>query len=131
MFVEKFHSCYQDGLDGGRDMRSLASLNVFLVLFWYILLSLNARFLTVILFTGCSLLIANIQSYKKKYTSVIDSLILANMALLFTALDRNILVISFFQIIFVIIILIPALGLFSFVLYKLLKKPLKPEYLSK
>ena len=44
---------------------------------------------------GCSLFIANIQPYKKKYMSVIDSLILANMALLSAALDRKRLCFSF------------------------------------
>ena len=28
-FVEKFYSCYRDGLDGGRGMRSFASLYFF------------------------------------------------------------------------------------------------------
>ena len=30
LFMEKFHSCYRDGLDGGRDMRSFAGLYFFL-----------------------------------------------------------------------------------------------------
>ena len=30
IFVEKFYSCYRDGLNGGRDMRSLASLYFYL-----------------------------------------------------------------------------------------------------
>jgi hypothetical protein len=28
--MEKFYSCYRDGLDGGRDMRSFASLHLFI-----------------------------------------------------------------------------------------------------
>ena len=127
MFVEKFYSCYRDGLDGGRDMRSLASLYFFVVVIWYILFSIinNGLFLTAIFLTGCSLFIAIIQPYKKKYMSVIDSLILANMALSNAALDRNIYLL---QIVVGISTLIPPLGLFSFVIYKLLKKLLKPVF---
>ena len=135
MFVEKFHSCYRDGLDGGRDMRSLASLYFFGVLLSYILLSItrSAYFVMATLFGGCSLFIANIQPYKKKYMSVIDSLILANMAFLCFAVDRNIhSTMPFFETVVTVgtSALIPALGLFSLVLYKLLKKPLKPVFAS-
>ena len=35
IFVEKFYSCYRDCLDGGRDMRSLASLYFFVILLSY------------------------------------------------------------------------------------------------
>ena len=130
IFVEKFYSCYRDGLDGGRDMRSLASLYFFVVLLGYILWSIESvYFLIATLFGGCSLFIANIQPYKKKYMSVIDSLILANMALLSAALDRNFYASPFFQIIVGISVLIPVLGLFSFVVYKLLKKPLKTVFI--
>ena len=126
IFVEKFHSCYRDGLDGGRDMRSLASLYFFVVLFGFIFWSFvneAVYFLTAALFGGCSLFIAIIQPYKKKYMSVIDSLILANMALSSAALDRNFFA-SFFQIIIGLLVFSPALGLSSFIIYKVLKKPL-------
>ena len=68
ILVEKFYSCYRDGLDGGRDMRSLASLYFFLVLFIYTILPINGLgyFLVATLFGGCSLFIASIQPYKKK-----------------------------------------------------------------
>ena len=130
IFVEKFYSCYRDGLDGGRDMRSLASLYFFIVLFGFILWSIeSAFFLIAIFFGGCSLFIANVQPYKKKYMSVIDSLILANMALVSAALDKNFYTSRFFQIIIGLSVLLPALGLFSFVMYKLLKKPLKGAFI--
>ena len=128
MFVEKFYSCYRDGLDGGRDMRSLASLYFFVVVILYILFSIinSGLFLTAIFLTGCSLFIAIIQPYKKKYMSVIDSLILANLALSNAVfLDRTV---PLLQIVVGISALIPALGLFSFVIYKLLKKLLKPVF---
>ena len=37
IFVEKFYNCYRDGLDGGRDMRSFASLNLFIILIYMLL----------------------------------------------------------------------------------------------
>ena len=37
IFVEKFYSCYRDGLDGGRDMRSFAALYFFILLIGYIM----------------------------------------------------------------------------------------------
>ena len=37
MFLDKFYSCYKDGLDGGRDMRSFASLYFFV--YWFIFAS--------------------------------------------------------------------------------------------
>ena len=112
-------------------MRSLASLYFIIVLLGYILWSIeSAYFLIAALWCGCSLFIANIQPYKKTYMSVIDSLILANMALLSAALDRNFYVSLFFQIIIRLSTLTPALGLFSFVIYKLFKKPLKRVFIQ-
>ena len=131
--VEKFHSCYRDGLDGGRDMRSLASLYFIILLLGYILRSVGSTvFPVTALFGGCSLFIANIQPYKKKYMSVINSLIFANLALSSAALVRNAYAFPFFRFITGILGLVPALGLalFGFVMYKLLEKPLKTVYTS-
>ena len=130
IFVEKFYNCYRDGLDGGRDMRSLASLYFFVLLFGYILISINeATFFPITALTSvCSLFIANVQPHKKRYMSVIDSLIFANLALLSAAIDRNVNAFPYLRLITEILRLIPALGLFSFVVYKLLKKPFKGTF---
>ena len=127
IFVEKFYNCYRDGLDGGRDMRSLASLYFLVLLLGYILWSINgaAFFPVTALCVACSLFIANVQPYKKRYMSVIDSLIFANLALLSATIDRNIYAVPYLRVIAEILRLIPALGLSSFVVYKILKKPLK------
>ena len=127
IFMEKFHSCYRDGLDGGKDMRSIAALYFFVLLVSYISRSINGTnlFPLTTLYAVCSLFIANVQPYKKKYMSVIDSLIFATLALLTAALDRNIYASSSFALLTKILSLIPALGLFSFVVYKLMKKQLK------
>ena len=93
IFVEKFYSCFRDGLDGGRDMRSLASLYFFLRLIINFIfidqIPLSASYTFVaILYAGCSLMIAIIQPYKKSSMNTIDSLILANMALISVLLDK-------------------------------------------
>ena len=62
--------------------------------------------------------------------SVIDTLILANIAFLYTALDKNIHALSFFRYISGMSAIIPALGLFSYVVYRVIfKKPLKKAIL--
>ena len=95
IFVEKFYNCYKDGLDGGKDMRSLASLYFIIrVIVNFIFIDqipISASYTFVaILYAGCSLLIAIVQPYKKAFINTIDSLILANMALITILLDKYI-----------------------------------------
>ena len=52
------------------------------------------------------------------------------MALIVAALDRNIYASRFFQIVPVILGLLPAIGMLSFVIYKLFNKPLKEAFLK-
>ena len=131
IFIEKFYCCYRDSLDGGKDMRSLASFYFFIPLLCSILWSIeSAHFLITTLFGASSLLIAYIQPYKKKYMSILDSIILANMALIVAALDRNIYDSHLFQIITVFLVLLPAIGMLSFVVYKLFNKPLKEAFIK-
>ena len=128
IFADKFYSYYRDGLKGGRDTRSLASFYFFIILLSYSLWSIESTqfFLIGTLFGGCSVFIAIVQPYRKKYMSVIDALILANMTFLYTTLDRNIYVLPFFRYISGISAMIPALGLFSYVVYRVIfKRPLK------
>ena len=78
IFVEKFYSCFRDGLDGGREIRSLASLYFFLrsiINFIFIdQIPLSALYTFVaILYAGCSLMIAIVQPYKKSSVNTIDS----------------------------------------------------------
>ena len=61
---------------------------------------------------------------------MIDSLIFATLALLSAAIDRNINAIPYLRLFTEILRLIPVLGLFSFVIYKLTKKPLKMIFTS-
>ena len=133
IFVEKYYSCYRDGLDGGRDLRSLASLYFFLRLvinFIFIdQIPLSASYtLAAILYGGCSILIAILQPYKKSYMNTIDSLILANMALITILLDKysgqdnsNVFG-TIYLVIGSILTTLPMLGMIGFVTYKIIKK---------
>ena len=94
IFVEKFYSCFRDGLNGGKDMRTLASLYFFLRLMNYLMFTINLiplsesyTFVSILL-TGCSLMVAIIQPYKKSFMNSIDSLILANIGLIALLLDK-------------------------------------------
>lgn len=94
IFVEKFYNCYRDGLDGSRDMRGLVSMYFFLRLivnFLNVYQILNTISFTadVILYAAFSLLISLLQPYKKTYMNVLDTLILANMAIISFLLDKE------------------------------------------
>ena len=86
IFVEKFHSCYRNGLDGGRDMRSFSGL-YFVLRVLSCLYFMTYRFLPewtyeTILFTSAAMLISLVQPYKKMYMNVLNSLLLALLAML-------------------------------------------------
>ena len=65
IFVEKFYSCYRDGLDGGRDMRSFASLHLFIRLLGILVGNFSCSGLSVF-FGGCCLLVMFTRPCKKK-----------------------------------------------------------------
>lgn len=93
IFVEKFYNCYRDCLDGGRDMRGLVSTYFFLRLIInfvnvYQILNVISFTANVILYAAFSLLISLLQPYKKTYMNVLDTLILANLAMLSLILDK-------------------------------------------
>ena len=116
-FVDKYHSCYKDGLDGGKDMRSFASAYFLSSILAYTVWFISYSYLCLaILAGGYSVMIAIVQPYKKQYMTVIDSLLLANLALV-TALLNDFLVLS------QICAVLPAVGLTIFISFRLLKKP--------
>ena len=116
-FVEKYHSCYKDGLDGGKDMRSFASVYFFATILAYTVWFISQSYvLLAIIIGGYSLMIAIVQPYKKQYMTVIDSLLLANSALV-TAVLNDFLVLS------QICAVLPAVGLAIFICFRLSKKP--------
>ena len=97
IFVEKLNSCYRNGLDGGRDMRSLCGLYFFLRMFVFIVGLASYRLLrgytgniwiinevwfpSGIVFMLTALVIALVKPYQKAYMSSIDALLLSNLAL--------------------------------------------------
>ena len=91
IFMEKFHSSYKDGLDGGRDMRSFSVLYFLLRVFVVLVVSVIYQqtdqpfaewFLYGVAFLFTALFIALFRPYKKTYANVCDTLILTNLALL-------------------------------------------------
>ena len=91
IFVEKFYSCYRDGLDGGKDMRSFAALYFFTRLFLFIA-NLIASLLNVIngdiwlpfgiVLSVTLVLMATLRPYKKTYMNNLDTILLIYLALL-------------------------------------------------
>ena len=121
-FVDEYHFCYKDGLDGGKDMRSFASMYFFTTILLYAMWSIGYNTLYLaILFGVCSLTIAIVQPYKKQYMTIIDSLILANLALATAASEKYDSL--YFRILFKICTVLPALGFILFACFRLLKKP--------
>ena len=133
-FLDKFYSCYRDGLDGGKDMRSLVSMHFFLRLICNFLnvdeVLISVSFTVVIfLYTASSLLIAIVRPYKKAYMNITDSLILINLALISVVLNNyssqknhNSAASVFYEIGGSILCTIPLLGLAGVVFYKIIKK---------
>ena len=123
IFVEKYYSCYKDGLDGSRDMRSFASMYFLLILISSLVVMLVKPYLLTLtlLFVGCSILILIVQPYKKRYMANVDSLILANLGLLTFALNKNIYASIFYQLIVSVSVVLPGLGLIAYICFRLLK----------
>ena len=133
IFVEKYHSCYQDGTDGGKDMRSLVSMYFLLRILISILYSetvlefSTSSIFVAVLYGGCSLLIALVRPYKKSHMNVVDALILGNLTLLTLILDYRYYHIEPISLVFFnVFISLPLLSLVGFICYKILKKlPIK------
>ena len=89
-FVEKFYGCYRNGLDGGKDMRSFASLHFILrvaMLFTkgvgslLLISNYDPYFIRDIVFTATLVLISLCRPHKEMYNNVLDVLILAHLGL--------------------------------------------------
>lgn len=89
-FVEKFYSCYRNGLDGGKDMRSFAGLYFITRPLMFVgssigsllMVSNNDPYLVrnlVLMVTA--LLIGLCRPYKEVYMNVLDTLLLAHFGL--------------------------------------------------
>ena len=134
IFVEKFCNCYRDGLSGGRDMRSFVSFHFFLRLLGNYLsvdqILVNLSFTVIILlYAASSLLIALVRPYKRTYMNVLDTLILANLAMISLILDKNSASKDqassssvFYEICGSILSTIPLIGLTGVIIYRISKK---------
>lgn len=88
-FVEKFYGCYEDKYIGVRDRRRFSALyfcmrGAIAVLYYIhaVFQYYNLWFFGVILLTCALLLISYVQPYKKSYMNILDTLLLAHLALL-------------------------------------------------
>ena len=88
IFVDKIHGDYKNGLDGGRDMRSLSGL--YFILRVVLVLSSGAKYHGVHdsdaiasgILLGCALMVALLKPYNKSYMNYLDTLLLANYVLI-------------------------------------------------
>ena len=89
IFTEKFYGCYKDHLNGGCDMRKFS---VFYFILRPVLILLHQLhelhvsehmwFFAIVLFASVSILIAYAKPYKEPYMNLLDTLLLAHLALL-------------------------------------------------
>ena len=88
IFVERFHCCYKNGLDGRRDMRYFSGIYFFLVIalsiapqLLFYTLSFDRWLIRGTIFLVIALLIALCQPYKITYMNVCDTLLLSHIAM--------------------------------------------------
>ena len=130
IFVEKFYNCYRDKTEGGRDMRGLVSIYFFLRVLDQIPLNVSFSIL-VFIYLACSILIALVQTYKRLYMNIADTLILANSALLSLTLcqlsgERSSKASTqFFYITVSILASLPLFGLIEIIIYNIIRKTAK------
>ena len=87
IFIEKFHCCYRDGLDGAKDMRSFSGIYFLLRIIVYCTVTLNHTTINLdrqlirgFIFSATALLIVVSRPYKKTYMNVVDSILLSHTA---------------------------------------------------
>ena len=88
-FVENFHGCYRNGLDGGCDMRSFSGLyfvlRIVVCLVPYVFsfdFKKHSFYYSGVTFLIVALTIALVKPYKKPYANYLDTLILTDLALM-------------------------------------------------
>ena len=89
IFMEKFHCCYRDGLDGRRDMRYFSGIYYLLSLLLslcpvllYDMFKFKHYFVRGIIFSITAPVIALCRPHKKEYMNVCDTLLLSHLALI-------------------------------------------------
>ena len=88
IFLEKFYSCYKDGLDGGRDMRGFASLHLSIRLLTLLMALWNST--PTMLYGVCCFLVLLVRPCKKSYKNYLDAFILGLLTLhSYLVMDAN------------------------------------------
>ena len=129
IFVEKYYSCYRDGTEGGKDMRSLASMYFILRLITILIFQITSQDTSltfdVVFFATYGIVIALVRPYKKMYMNIIDTLIMANLALLALMSGKLHLEDSNTSLVLITICIfvpLPLLGLTGFIAYRILRR---------
>ena len=94
-FADKVHSCYRNGLDGGKDLRSVCIAHFFIRILTLVtmyvcqLMSKNSMWLSSniwyplgTMYLTNALLFAAVRPYQKHYMNMFDALLLSNIALM-------------------------------------------------
>ena len=88
-FVENFHGHYRNGLDGGRDVRSLSGLyfileivSTFIPHLAVYIIKNYSFYYSGVTFLTVALTIALVRPYKKAYANTLDTLILVDLVLI-------------------------------------------------
>ena len=96
IFTDKIQSCYRNGLDGGRDMRSFSvfyfclriTFHLISLTFYKLLKESKWTSLGMTFFIA-ALVIALIRPYRKLYMNTIDALLLVNAALICFSINQD------------------------------------------
>ena len=135
-FVDKFHSCYKDGTNGGRDLRSFSGLYFILrvatCMYPYVEKYLSMWSFEALLFTVAALLIAFMKPYKEMYMNVLDILILIPLIVLCMILSSGYSTVQGIEVL--IVSLLPAVGFGVHIAFKVIYKVwkrIKLYYLQK
>ena len=128
IFMEKFHCCYRDGLDGRRDLRYFSGIYFFLSLCsalsagtFHHFLGFKKWFTFGLTYSIMVLLIAICRPYKKMYANVCDTLLLFHLAtILYILSQKNI---KYFVPLIQSLILFPFILLVFVICFKFMFKP--------
>ena len=97
-YVDTFHGCYKDGLNGTRDCRALSGYSLVLVgllpvlvqdivvnglSYSYTAENYIPQYVAIVYFTGMTVLCSLVQPYKQKIANVSAAALLANLAALY------------------------------------------------
>ena len=128
IFMEKFHCCYRDGLDGKRDMRYFSGFFFFLCMSlifcppnFHHLLGLDVWFTSGLIFSIAVLFFALCRPYKNMYLNVCDTLLLFYLATISYILSQK--NIKYFVPLMQSLILFPFILLLFVICFKFMFKP--------